>query len=455
MARDIVNDHPIENLESLALYLKQGEKPKPDWRIGTEHEKIPFFLYNKQTVPYAGEKSIETILQQMQLALAWEPIVDAGNLIGLVSPHGAAISLEPGGQFELSGAPLTNIFATRDELAAHLSTLKAIAEPLGIGFLGLGASPLCSLDQTAQMPKSRYNIMRRYMPKVGSQGLDMMYRTATIQVNLDFESESDMRTKMQLGMKLQPLATALFASSPFTEAMPNGYSSWRSNIWRDTDNHRAGLLPFVWSENFGYHDYIDWVLDVNMYFIMRDGHYIDCTHLTFREFLRQGYQNHLATMGDFVNHLSTVFPEVRLKRYIEMRGADGGLSDKICALSAFWVGLLYNAETMQAAQDFTRDWSLEDVQEMRDNVPKYGLQTKFRQYQLQDIAQHILALAHQGLTKRFEQQSIAGLTANEAVFLEPLEIIAQSGTNTAQTLLKSYNTNWQHSVLPVFQEYSF
>lgn len=454
MARDIVNDSPIENLELLAQYLKEGEKPKSNWRIGTEHEKIPFFLSDNSSVPYAGANSISQILQQMQQRLGWAPIMDKDKLIGLTSPQGAAISLEPGGQFELSGAQLTDIFATQAELNEHLKIVKDIAEPLGIKFLGIGASPLLSLEQTAQMPKSRYAIMKNYMPKIGSQGLDMMYRTATIQVNLDFESEADMRKKMQLGMKLQPLATALFAASPFTENAPNGYLSWRSNIWRHTDNYRSGLLPFVWSSDFGYADYIDWVLDINMYFIVREGHYIDCTHLTFREFLKHGYQTYQATMGDFINHLSTAFPEVRLKRYIEMRGADGGLSDKICALSAFWVGLLYGEEAMNALEQLTHDWSFQEVQLMRDEAPKYGLQTKFRKYKLQDIALEVLPLARKTLDDRQSQPGLQ-LKQSEACFLDILDIIAQSGRTTAQELLDSYNNNWNHSVLPVFNKYSF
>lgn len=266
----------------------------------------------------------------MQEALGWKPILDEGNIIGLVGSVGqGAISLEPGGQFELSGAPLQTIGHTYREVMEHLTLLKKISEPLGIGFLGMGASPKWTLAETPRMPKSRYQIMTDYMPKVGKSGLDMMYRTSTVQVNLDFSSETDMRRKMQVSMKLQSIATALFASSPFTEGRPNGFLSWRSEIWCDTDNQRSGVLPFIFSEHFGFLDYVEWALDVPMYFIVRNGHYHDCTHVTFRQFmngaLKEQVVNSTPNIGDWINHLSTLFPEVRLKRFLEMRGADGGL----------------------------------------------------------------------------------------------------------------------------------
>ncbi|MEN9895599.1 MAG: hypothetical protein RIR97_1451, partial [Pseudomonadota bacterium] len=361
MARDTTDQTPIASVRELSAYLAEGAKPVEAFRIGTEHEKFPFFMADHSPVPYFGEASISALLTGMQQKLGWEPIMDAGHIIGLAESHGmGAISLEPGGQFELSGAPLETIHQTCRESNQHLATLREVAEPMGIRFLGMGGSPKWSLDETPRMPKSRYDIMSRYMPKVGKQGLDMMYRTCTIQVNLDFASEADMRQKMLVSLKLQPLATALFASSPFTGGRPNGLLSWRGDIWRDTDNNRAGLLPFCFRPDFGFEHYVDWALDVPMYFIVRDGHYHDCTHVTFRQFMNGALKGEIGdwepTIGDWTNHLSTLFPDVRLKRFLEMRGADGGPWRRICALPAFWVGLLYDAETLQAADDLTADW---------------------------------------------------------------------------------------------------
>ena len=253
MARDTTDFRPIDDVGELVAYLAAGNKPKDKWRIGTEHEKFPFYVDGNAPVPYGGERGIRAILEGMQRTLGWDPILDDGRVIGLVEPTGqGAISLEPGGQFELSGAPVENIHQTCREGNAHLAQVREIAEPLGIRFLGLGGSPKWTLAETPKMPKSRYEIMTRYMPKVGTKGLDMMYRTCTIQVNLDFESEADMRRKMQVSLKLQPLATALFANSPFTDGQPNGLKSWRGEIWTDTDNQRSGLLPFCFSPDFGF-----------------------------------------------------------------------------------------------------------------------------------------------------------------------------------------------------------
>ena len=329
-----------EGLDDLVAYLAAGNKPREKWRIGTEHEKFPFYVDGNAPVPYGGANGIRSILEGMQQKLGWDPILDDGRIIGLVEPTGqGAISLEPGGQFELSGAPLETIHQTCREGNAHLAQVREIAEPLGIRFLGLGGSPKWTLSETPKMPKSRYEIMTRYMPKVGTQGLDMMYRTCTIQVNLDFESETDMRRKMQVSLKLQPLATALFANSPFTDSRPNGLQSWRGDIWRDTDNQRSGLKEFCFSPEFGFADYVEWALDVPMYFVIRDGRYHDMTHMTFRQFMagaaRSEIPDGLPTLGDWANHLSTLFPDVRLKRFLEMRGADGGPWRRICALPAF------------------------------------------------------------------------------------------------------------------------
>ncbi|WP_292899299.1 glutamate--cysteine ligase [Nitratireductor sp.] len=457
MARDTTDNRPIERVDELVADLAKGCKPKDKWRIGTEHEKFPFYVDGNRPVPYEGERGIKAVLQGMQRVLGWDAINDDGNIIGLVEPTGqGAISLEPGGQFELSGAPLETLHQTCREGNAHLAQLREIAEPLGIRFLGLGGSPKWTLAETPQMPKSRYRIMTAYMPKVGTQGLDMMYRTCTIQVNLDFETEADMRRKMQVAQRLQPLSTALFANSPFTGGRLNGYQSWRGDIWRDTDNQRSGLLPFAFSERFGFADYVEWALDVPMYFIIRDGRYHDCTHITFRQFMEGALKGEvtdgLPTIGDWSNHLSTLFPDVRLKRFLEMRGADGGRWRRICALPAFWVGLLYDQAALDAAHDLTADWSFEEVDAMRNAVPKEGLATRFRNHELRDIAREVLAISRKGLSAR-KRLNPEGY--DEASFLSPLDEIVARGTTSAEELANAFNTRWDRSIEPVFLEQAY
>ncbi|MGY6706724.1 MAG: glutamate--cysteine ligase [Rhizobiaceae bacterium] len=457
MARDTTDSRAIESQDELVDYIAQGCKPRDQWRIGTEHEKFPFYVDGNSPVPYGGDRGIKALLEGMQKTLGWDPIIDAGHVIGLVEPTGqGAISLEPGGQFELSGAPLETIHQTCREGNAHLAQLRQIAEPLGIRFLGLGGSPKWTLADTPRMPKSRYDIMTAYMPKVGAQGLDMMYRTCTIQVNLDFESEADMRRKMQVSMKLQPLSTALFANSPFTEGRPNGLQSWRGDIWRDTDNQRSGLLPFVFTSDFGFADYVEWALDVPMYFLIREGRYFDCTHVTFRQFmggaLKDTVPEGMPTMGDWANHLSTLFPDVRMKRFLEMRGADGGPWRRICALPAFWVGLLYDDQALGQAEALTRDWTLEEVEAMRNAAPAEGLDTGFRNRKLNDIAHEVLDIARLGLANRNRLNSEG---FDETGFLAPLEEAVARGTTSAQEMLRAFNTRWGGSIEPVFLEYAY
>ncbi len=457
MARDTTDFRPIEGIDELVAYLAAGNKPKEQWRIGTEHEKFPFYVDGNAPVPYGGDRGIKALLEGMQKVLGWEPIVDAGHIIGLVEPTGqGAISLEPGGQFELSGAPLETLHQTCREGNAHLAQLREIAEPLGIRFLGLGGSPKWTLAETPRMPKSRYDIMTAYMPKVGTQGLDMMYRTCTIQVNLDFDSETDMRRKMQTSLKLQPLATALFANSPFTEGRLNGQQSWRGDIWRDTDNQRSGIKDFFLAPGFGFADYVEWALDVPMYFLIREGRYFDVTHVTFRQFmagaLKDSVPDGLPTMGDWANHLSTLFPDVRLKRFLEMRGADGGPWRRICALPAFWVGLLYDDAALDAAEALTKDWSFDDVQAMRDAVPAQGLATTFRNHTLRDVAREVLAISRKGLASRGR---LNGEGVDETGFLAPLDEVVARGTTTAEELVRAYNTRWGGSIEPVFLEYAY
>lgn len=457
MARDIQDETAINGFDDLVSYLAGGAKPSDKWRIGTEHEKFPFFVEGNRPVPYEGKRSIRALLEGMQGMLGWEPILDEDKIIGLLEPTGAgAISLEPGGQFELSGAPLKTIHQTCREVNAHLAQVKEIAAPLGIGFLGLGGSPKWRLDETPKMPKSRYRIMTDYMPKVGRHGLDMMYRTCTIQVNLDFASESDMRRKMQVSMKLQSIATALFATSPFTEEKPNGFMSWRSEIWRDTDNQRSGVLPFVFNENFGFADYAAWAVDVPMYFIVRDGHYHNCTNITFRQFMNGALQGKIddyrANMGDWVNHLSTLFPEVRLKRFLEMRGADGGPWRRICALPAFWVGLLYDEEALQSAFDMTKDWGYEEVRDMRNLVPTKGLKTPFRNTTILELAHQALDISRKGLSNRHKLNAEGD---DETRFLDPLFEVVMIGKCDSERLLSKYHSVWGGSVDPVFLEYAY
>ena len=457
MARDTTDFRPIESIDELVAYLAEGNKPRDNWRIGTEHEKFPFYVDGNAPVPYGGTRGIRAILEGMQRTLGWDPITDEGRIIGLVEPTGqGAISLEPGGQFELSGAPLETIHQTCREGNAHLAQLREIAEPMGIRFLGIGGSPKWTLAETPKMPKSRYDIMTRYMPKVGARGLDMMYRTCTIQVNLDFESEADMRRKMQVSLKLQPLATALFANSPFTEGRPNGFQSWRGDIWRDTDNQRSGLLPFCFSPDFGFFDYVDWALDVPMYFVIRGGHYHDMTHVTFRQFLQGAAHNEVPdgvpTIGDWANHLSTLFPDVRLKRFLEMRGADGGPWRRICALPAFWVGLLYDAEALDAAEDLTRDWTFDEVLAMRDNVPEKGISSAFRETTLREVGREVIAISRMGLRNR-DRKNRDGY--DETSFLSTLDEVVSRGTSSAEEMLSAYHTRWGGSIEPVFLEYAY
>ncbi|MGB3503565.1 MAG: glutamate--cysteine ligase [Mesorhizobium sp.] len=457
MARDTTDNQPIEGMDELVGYLAKGNKPRDKWRIGTEHEKFPFYVDGNAPVPYAGPRGIKALLDGMKDKLGWEPIIDAGNIIGLVEPTGqGAISLEPGGQFELSGAPLETIHQTCREGNAHLAQVREIAEPLGIRFLGLGGSPKWTLAETPQMPKSRYEIMTRYMPKVGSQGLDMMYRTCTIQVNLDFESEADMRRKMQVSLKLQPLSTALFANSPFTDGKANGLQSWRGEIWRDTDNQRAGLKEFCFSPEFGFADYAEWALDLPMYFVIREGVYRDMTHMTFRQFMAGKAKGEIpepeATMGDWTNHLSTLFPDVRLKRFLEMRGADGGPWRRICALPAFWVGLLYDAEALDAAEEMTHDWTFEEVRQMRDDVPVQALDTMFRNRSLREVARETLAISRLGLKNR-DRKNRDGY--DETSFLGTLDEVVARGTTSSQEMLTAFGTRWGGSIEPVFMEYAY
>jgi glutamate--cysteine ligase len=452
MARDVVDATPIGSRDELIQWLAAGEKPRESWRLGTEHEKVPFYEADASPVPYEGERGIRALLDGMAARSGWAPIMEDGHPIGLADEAGGgAISLEPGGQFELSGAPVATVHDTAAELAGHLHEAKTVGERLGIGFLTLGMSPKWTRAETPVMPKQRYGIMAGYMPKVGSLGLDMMFRTATAQVNLDFGSEADMVRKLRVSLALQPLATALFANSPFTDGRPNGFLSMRSELWRDTDAARTGMLAFAFEDGMGYERYVDYALDVPMYFVKRGDTYHDVSGASFGDLM----QGRLAAMpgerpylSDWANHLSTIFPEVRLKRFLEMRGADVGPPAMIAALAAFWTGLLYEERALDAASDVIRPWSVEARETLRAAVPRQALNAEIDGRSLGEVAREVLEIARGGLSRR---GCLDGQGRDESRFLDPLDEIAQSGRCPAEILLGRYDTEWGRSVEPAFR----
>ena len=448
------NSPIIESRDQLIASFARGEKPKERWRIGTEHEKFVYARDDHRAPSWDEPSGIRALLTELQ-QYGWTPVEENGNLIALNGADGS-VSLEPAGQFELSGAPLATLHETCAETGRHLDQVKAAGEKLGIGFLGLGMWPDKTRAELPIMPKGRYAIMLRHMPRVGTMGLDMMLRTCTIQVNLDYATEADMAQKFRVGLALQPLATALFANSPFTEGKPNGFLSYRSHIWSDTDPARTGMLPFVFEDGFGYERYADYMLDVPMYFVYRDGKYIDAAGLSFRDFLKGELSvlpGELPTLDDWTDHLSTAFPEVRLKTFLEMRGADGGPWNKICALPAFWVGLLYDQGALDAAWDLVKHWSIEGRQALRDSVPKLGLDAPLPGGgTLRDIAGEVLDIAGAGLAARAKLDSAGD---NETGYLTPLRDIVRSGKVPAQALLDRYNGAWGGDLSKVYAEQSF
>jgi glutamate--cysteine ligase len=456
MARDVVDSEIVESRDVLVAWLEEGCKPAGPFRIGTEHEKIPFYRADHSPVPYDGDRGIRALLEGMRDRLGWEGIKDGGNLIGLYDPKGGgAISLEPGGQFELSGAPLDDAHATAEELDRHLAVCRLVAEPLGIGFLTLGMSPKWSLTETPVMPKHRYAIMARYMPKVGTRGLDMMFRTATVQVNLDFMSELDMVAKMRVGLALQPAITALFANSPFTDGKLNGLVSARSEVWRHTDPSRTGMLPFVFEPGMGFERYVDYALDVPLYFVKRGDHYQDVAGASFRDLLAgrlKAMPGERATKADWANHLSSIFPEVRLKRFLEMRGPDIGPPARIVALAALMAGIYYDAEALRSAEALIKEWTAEDRQKLRDDAPLLGLAAEVRGRDLRQVATDMLAIAHGGLRRR-ARSNVKG--EDETILLRPLEAIAANGREPARHWIECYEGPWGQSVEPAFDEAAF
>ena len=447
-------DPPIESRDDLLVPFVRGEKPKDRWRIGTEHEKFVYHRADLRAPSYDEPGGIRDLLSELT-QFGWQPVVENGNVIALSGPDGN-VSLEPAGQLELSGAPLEHLHQTCAEAGRHLGQVKQIGDKLGIGFLGLGMWPDKTRAELPIMPKGRYKIMLNHMPRVGSLGLDMMLRTCTIQVNLDYSSEADMAQKFRVGLALQPLATALFANSPFTEGKPNGFLSFRSHIWSDTDPARTGMLPFVFESGFGYDRYLDYALDVPMYFVYRDGRYIDVAGLSFRDFMAgklAALPGERPRRSDWVDHLSTAFPEVRLKSFLEMRGADGGRWSRICALPALWVGLLYNQAALDAAWDEVKHWTLEERQRLRDDVPRLGLKAVTPGGEpLQQLGQRILAIAEAGLQARGHLNAAGD---SESGFLDPLREIVTRGTTPAELLLERYHGEWNGDVSRIYDEMSF
>ncbi|WP_242112484.1 glutamate--cysteine ligase [Luteimonas aquatica] len=448
-----VSDTPVTSRDQLVAYIADGEKPKDGWRIGTEHEKFGFRLDNLRPPTFDGEQGIEALLKGLT-RFGWEAAPEKERVVALVR-DGASVTLEPAGQLELSGAPLESIHDTCAEVATHLKEVKAVADELRLGFLGMGFQPKWKREDMPWMPKGRYKIMRAYMPKVGQLGLDMMTRTCTVQVNLDYASEADMVKKFRVSLALQPVATALFADSPFTEGKPNGYLSYRSHIWTDTDADRTGMLDFVFEDGFGYERYVDYILDVPMYFSYRDGIYHDASGQSFRDFLDGRLPvlpGALPTLRDWSDHLTTAFPEVRLKKFLEMRGADGGPWNRLCALPAFWVGLLYDDAALDAAWDLVKDFTLAERHALRDGVPRQALKLPFRGASVRELALEALKISAAGLQRRARHNRSG---ADESLFLAPLIESAEANETPAERKLALFRGEWGGSVDPVFREFAY
>ncbi len=447
---------PIESFEQLAEYMEQGCKPKDEWRIGTEHEKFGYCKDTLLPLPYEGPRSIRAMLEGMRDRFGWAEVLEQGKIIGLVK-DGANISLEPGGQFELSGAMLESIHQTCDEVNHHLREVQEVADRIGARFIGLGAAPIWTHEQMPMMPKGRYKLMTEYMGRVGTHGTQMMYRTCTVQVNLDFASEADMVQKMRVALALQPVATALFANSPFFEGKPNGHKSWRSRIWRDLDDARTGMLPFMFEEGAGFQRYVDYVLDVPMYFVYRDGKYIDALGQSFRDFLKgelPALPGEKPTLSNWADHMTTVFPEARAKKYIEMRGADGGPWRRLCALPAFWVGLMYDQTALDAAWDVAKGWSAETREALRVAASVDGLQGKVGDIKMLDLARELVTIADTGLKAR-AMPGAGGLVPDETHFLNALKESVETGRAPADELLEKYHGEWNGDLSRIYADYSY
>jgi glutamate--cysteine ligase len=451
MAEVACDDRPLV-FEDLVRWFERGAKPKSDWRIGAEHEKFVFRLGSHEPVPYEPQ-GIKALLEGLT-RYGWAPVHEGENVIALERGM-ASVSLEPGGQFELSGAPLETIHEICEETGGHLQEVKVVADELGLGFLGLGFTPIWTREQVPVMPKGRYKIMRAYMPKVGSMGLDMMFRTCTVQANLDFGSEADMVAKFRTSLALQPIATALFANSPFKEGKLTGFVSARANVWTDTDPDRTGMLDFVFADGFGFEAYARYALDVPMYFVKREGRYIDVAGRSFRDFM-EGKLPELPgekpTLKDWADHTTTIFPEVRLKQYLEMRGADSGPWSRLCALPALWTGVLYDSAALAAAWDLCKDWETADHERLREDVARLGLKAEVAGRTVQAVAKDMLAIAREGLKRR---NRLSGGLVDESGFLSELDEIAANGVTPAERLVELYNGPWAGDAAKVFEAFAY
>ena len=450
---------PIERPEQLAEYIASGEKPRDAWRIGTEHEKFGYRQSDLMPLPYdapSGQPSVKAMLEGLRDAYGWTPVLEAGHIIGL-ERDGANVSLEPGGQLELSGAMLRNIHETCDEVNKHLAEVKTVADKLGAGFIGLGAAPIWSQDQMPMMPKGRYRLMTDYMGRVGTLGTQMMYRTCTVQVNLDFASEADMVQKLRVALALQPVANALFANSPFLDGKPNGWKSWRAHIWQNLDNARTGMLPFAFQDGMGYEAWVDYVLDVPMYFVYRDGKYIDALGQSFRDFMNgrlPALPGEVPTLSDWADHLTTVFPEARVKKFIEMRGADGGPWRRLCALPALWVGLIYDGSALDAAWDLVKGWDHETRENLRREAGLHALDAQVGKINMRDLAREVLAISEAGLKAR-ARTGAGGLVPDETHFLNALNESVETGKVPADEMLAKYHGEWAGDLSRIYAEYSY
>ena len=451
---NISRNSRVESKNQLIDYIASGSKPKSEWTIGTEHEKFVYCMDSHKPVPYEGECSIKAILQALQKEFDWQPMMEGDYIIGL-KKDGQSVTLEPGGQLELSGAMVKTLHQTCAESNSHLRQAQAVSEKLGINYIGMGFNANTLREDVPAMPKGRYKIMRAYMPTKGDLGLDMMLRTCTIQVNLDYSSEADMVKKFRVSLALQPLATAIFAASPFLEGKPNGFQSYRSHIWTDTDPDRCGILPFVFEDGMGFEAYVDHVLNVPMYFVNRGSTYHDVSGKSFKDFMNgtlEGFEGEIPTIADWEDHMSTLFPEVRLKKFLEMRGADGGTWSKICALPALWVGLLYDDQALDEAYAMTKDWTPEEHQNLRDNVPRDALNVPFRAGTVQTLAKQMLDISAGGLERRAMLNNTGD---DERVFLKSLYKTVESGKTSAQLMLDYYHGSWNRDVTKVFEDCSF
>ena len=447
---------PIERESQLAEYLAAGCKPRDQWRIGTEHEKFGYCRDTLNPLPYDGPRSIKAVLEGLRDKFGWAPVMEGAHIIGLTK-DGANVSLEPGGQLELSGAPLETIHQTCDEVNQHLREVRDVADKIGVEFIGLGAAPIWRHEDMPMMPKGRYRLMTGYMDRVGSMGKTMMYRTSTVQVNLDFSSEADMVQKLRVALALQPVATALFANSPFIDGKPNGHKSWRARVWRDLDAARTGMLPFVFEQGFGFEAWVQYALDVPMYFVYRDGVYIDALGQSFRDFLKgqlPALPGEVPTLSDWADHLTTIFPEARVKKFIEMRGADGGPWRRLCALPAFWVGLMYDQTALDAAWDLVKGWDAETRDALRVAASVDGLQADTHGIKMHDLAREVVALSEAGLKTRARAGAV-GLVPDETHFLNALKESLESGKTPADELLERYHGEWGGDLTRIYEEYKY